>query len=169
MRYKILQSKSKKEITDKINEHLNDGWELSGELKAILLFKDTRLGNDYEYFQSMIHKTKVKRAQEEILSDIENLAILPKDVPFNADDLKNLKYHFVNLKNFDKSGIVVSKFNQTTLITLDESDNAVELKWIEKVYWAKGFSIFNIRPSWILIKSEDFSKLKDLVKELDEE
>ena len=64
MNYKIVVGGSPNELTTKVNEHLNDGWEIVGGHQVVVRHEQNRFRgtqhvdtlNDLEYTQTLIKK-----------------------------------------------------------------------------------------------------------------
>ena len=64
--YKIVYGGSPKELTDKVNDYLKDGWEIVGSHQVVVMYgqnqfrgdQHTATRNEIEYSQTMSKKTK---------------------------------------------------------------------------------------------------------------
>ena len=64
--YKIVYGGSPKELTDKVNDYLKDGWEIVGSHQVVIMYgqnqfrgdQHTSTRNEIEYSQTMSKKTK---------------------------------------------------------------------------------------------------------------
>jgi len=64
--YKVIYGGSPKELTDKVNDYLKDGWEIVGSHQVVVMYgqnqfrgdQHTSTRNEIEYSQTMSKKTK---------------------------------------------------------------------------------------------------------------